>query len=575
MASESMVSLASSIHAGPKTFALLIGSGVSASSGVQTGWHVTLDLVRRLAVLRGEDAGVDPVSWYRDHADGDPDYSALLSELAPSPVDRRNLLKPYFEPTEEERAEGLKLPTKAHNAIAGMVAGGFIKVIVTTNFDRLLEASLAMAGVQPNIISSPAHAAGAMPIAHSECSILKVHGDYLSPDLKNTVDELGRYDPAVDRLLDEVFDQYGLVICGWSGKWDTALRNAILRSPGRRFATYWFHREPLAPEAQEILNHRDAIAIPIQDADTAFDSLADKVEGLADAIDQRPQDTSIAVAQLKKYLPDPVHRIKLHDLVDAETANLIDRVRDLSMEGIRIGNEQYAERMRVYEEATAGLLKLLATGAFFSDGVEHDRLWTRCVEQLATQQMERSGITILLNMRQYPTLLALYAIGLGSVAADRLEPIAHALGTIKVRELNQTRPVGVSASSWAVLRQDEVKKSIADLERRKTPISDHLLDVLRPAVSDIIRKEERLEELFDEVEYLMGLAYAASESSGEGMGPVERAAWRSWPTDQLPGAVVDRHKELLIREGVFQDTEQFAQTRQAYDKVIREISWRM
>ncbi len=459
MATDSMVSLASSIHAGPKTFALLIGSGVSASSGVPTGWHVTLELVRRLAVLRGEDAGDDPVSWYRGHADGDPDYSALLSELAPSPVDRRNLLEPYFEPTEEERTEGLKLPTKTHNAIAGLVTGGFIKVIVTTNFDRLLETALTQAGVQPNIISSPDHAAGAMPIAHSGCSIIKVHGDYLSPDLKNTVDELEKYDPAVDRLLDEVFDQYGLVICGWSGKWDTALRNAILRSPGRRFATYWFHREPLAPEAQEILNHRDAIAIPIQDADTAFDSLADKVEALADAIDQRPQETTLAVAQLKKYLPDPVHRIKLHDLVAAETANLIDRVRDLPMDGIRVGNEQYAERMAIYEEATAGLLKLLATGAFFSDRVEHDRLWTRCVEQLATRKMERAGSTLLLKMQQCPTLLALYAMGLGSVAADRLEPIAKALGTIEV-QVNQKRPVGVSASSWAVLDHDAVKKSM-------------------------------------------------------------------------------------------------------------------
>ena len=518
MASDPMVSLASSIHAGPKTFALLLGSGVSANSGVPTGWQVTLDLIERLALLRGEDTGDDPVAWYRNHAEGEPDYSALLTELAPSPVDRRNLLEPHFEPSDDERAEGLKIPTTAHNSIAKLVADGFVKVIVTTNFDRLIEAALAEAGVQPNVISSPAHAAGALPLAHSRCSIIKVHGDYLSPDLKNTVDELERYDSAIDQLLDEVFDQYGLLVCGWSGKWDPALRNAILRSPGRRFATYWLHRDPLEPEAEEIASHRDANRIPIQDADSAFGSLADMVDALAGAADQRPQDTAFAVAQLKRYLPDPVHRIKLHDLLAAETDNVIEQCRDLTAEG-EFGYQRYAERMRHYEEASARLIKLLATGAFFSDCDEHDRLWSRCVEQLVTTTTTRSGLTVLIRMQQYPTLLALYAVTLGAVAANRLEPAAMALGSIKVQESGRQLPIMASVSSWSVLDGDIVKKSIAELGRRKTPVSDHLLDVLRPAMTEIIRDEMRLEDCFDEAEYLIGLSYASLH--GQGRGPVE------------------------------------------------------
>lgn len=34
------------------------------------------------------------------------------------------------------------MPTVAHKAIANLVKHGFIKVIVTTNFDRLLERAL-------------------------------------------------------------------------------------------------------------------------------------------------------------------------------------------------------------------------------------------------------------------------------------------------------------------------------------------------------------------------------------------------------------------------------------------------
>ena len=493
----------------------------------------------------------------------------MLAELALSPSDRRNLLEPYFEPTEDERAEGIKLPTKAHSAIAGLIAGGFVKVIVTTNFDRLLEAALTEAGVQPNVISSPAHAAGALPIAHSKCTVIKVHGDYLSPDLKNTTEELDHYDLKIDRLLDEVFDQYGLVVCGWSGRWDTALRNAVLRSPSRRFATYWLHREPPAPEAQELLNHRDAIAVPIQDADTVFESLADKVDALVDAIDQKPQDTALAVAQLKRYLPNPVHRIKLHDLVAAEVDSAIGRVGDLPMGSLGIDAEQYVGRMATYEGATTRLLRLLATGAFFSDCDEHDRLWKKCVERLATRRVERAGLQVLLHMQQYPTLLALYAVGLGSVAADRLDPIARALGTTTVQESFGPCAVGVSASSWRVLDHDSVKKSIPEFANHRTPLSDHLLNVLRPAVSEIVPEKDRLEDLFDEVEYLMGLACAHHK----GRGPIGRAAWRSLDSDRLPGAVIDRHRELLVIEGVFEDTEQFAETRQRYDSQIRSREW--
>lgn len=177
--------------------------------------------------------------------------------------------------------------------------------------------------------------------------------------------------------------------------------------------------------------------------------------------------------------------------------------------------------------------------------------------------MERAGDGALRKMQQYPTLLALYAIGLGSVAADRLEPIAHALGTIKVQDQNRARPVGVSASSWTVLHDPLVRKSISGLEDHKTLVSDHLLDALRPAVSEIIR-EERLEDLFDEVEYLMGLACA----SDYGEGPVGRTAWRSWSTDRHPGTMIERHEELLVTEGVFQSVEQLAETRMAYNNTV-------
>ena len=351
-----MVSLASSVHAGPLMFAVLVGSGISRSAGVPSGEEVTVDLIRHLADAQRQDAGADPIAWYREHVGGEPDYSTIVTELARSPADRSRLLSSYFEPTPEEREEGLKIPTKAHRAIARLVAGGFVRVIITTNFDRLLENALSEAGVEPIVVSGPADADAAMPIMHSRCTVIKVHGDYLFSDLRNTAEELAAYDEPMDRLLDEVFDRHGLIVCGWSAKSDVALRDAILRTRNRRFATYWLHRGSPQPEADKVIANRGAVCIEIRDADTAMEDLCSMVQALTDSLDQRPIDTAVAVARLKQCLPDAAQHIRLHDLVIGETGTVIDQVRDLPMDTPpdRQGYRRFAFEVGVSEVRVSG-----------------------------------------------------------------------------------------------------------------------------------------------------------------------------------------------------------------------------
>ncbi len=143
-----------------------------------------------------------------------------MHQIAKSPSERSRLLREFFEPTEEQHAEGRKRPTPAHHAIAALVARGYIRVIVTTNFDRLLELALADIGIQPVVISTADAANGALPLTHSRCSIIKINGDYLDTRIRNTSDELERYDESSERLLGQVFDEYGLIVAGWSAEWD-------------------------------------------------------------------------------------------------------------------------------------------------------------------------------------------------------------------------------------------------------------------------------------------------------------------------------------------------------------------
>ena len=236
-----------------------------------------------------------------------------------------NSCESYFEANEQEREEGKKKPTAAHHAIAQLAAQGFIRVIITTNFDRLTESALREAGVEPTVLSSADHLKGALPLTHLQCCVFKVHGDYLDTRILNTSDELDEYPEEISRFLDRVFDEFGLVVCGWSATWDGALRDAIYRTPSRRFTTYWaVHREP-SDEAKRLIENRSAEVIPIEDADSFFQKVQHKVEAIEEFRKPHPLSTEAAVASLKRFLPDPRHQIRLADFIDETVDRVIEK----------------------------------------------------------------------------------------------------------------------------------------------------------------------------------------------------------------------------------------------------------
>jgi hypothetical protein len=257
--------LALSLHHSPGVHAILVGSGLSRAAGIPTGWEIALDLIRRLAALDGVTEHDDWAKWYRDKYGKEPSYSEILDALASTPAERRAILHGYIDAPE---GGDTRKPTKAHYAIAQLVASGAVRVIITTNFDRLIENALREAGIEPTVIASDDAIAGATPLVHAKCTVIKVHGDYLDARIKNTDEELVDYSPAMNALLDQVFDNFGLLAVGWSGEWDTALRSSILRAPSRRYPFYWATRGSVGGLAQDPLDQRGGRSFPIADAET-------------------------------------------------------------------------------------------------------------------------------------------------------------------------------------------------------------------------------------------------------------------------------------------------------------------
>src|SRR5262249_10935310 len=85
----------------------------------------------------------------------------------------------------------------AHRAIAQLAAKGAVRVILTTNFDRLTERALEDAGVPPQVLHRPEQLASATPLAHAKVTVIKLHGDYADLEQRNTIDELAEYPEAL------------------------------------------------------------------------------------------------------------------------------------------------------------------------------------------------------------------------------------------------------------------------------------------------------------------------------------------------------------------------------------------
>ena len=534
-------SLAFSIQANPGVYAVLLGSGISRAAQIPTGWEITLDLVRKLAKLLNETCEPDPAQWYREKSGKEADYSDLLETLAKTPAERQQLPRGYWEPNDQEREEGAKQPTAAHRAIAVLAAQGFIKVILTTNFDQLMETALREEGVQPTLLSSPDNIEGALPLVHTRCCVFKVHGDYLDARIRNTQAELDQYPPAFDQLLNRIFDEFGLIVCGWSADWDGALRSAMTRAPSRRFTTYWATRGEPGGKAQRLIEQRGAQVIRIEDANTFFQTVQQHVESIEEFSQPHPLSTDAAVASLKRYIPDPRRRLRLADLVDKTVRQIIETT---SGGNFDLGDpcppeETGAARMQGYETVCSTLLAMAPIGGYQAEE-EQALMWQQALRRLGSRTVSvgTGFFEKWSDLQRYPAALLLYALGLGAVEAGRLWFLERMLATDLYPGLQQE-----------AFAARELALPFGYFSRFAPAINDRLDNTLRPHAERISLEGDRYTLIFEKLDILTALNIAYHEGSFES----QEYYWKNM------AAFSYRHRNSMrraIRRQVIQEIEE-------------------
>jgi len=255
-----------------------------------------------------------------------------------------------------------------------------------------------------------------------------------------------------------VFDEYGLIVAGWSADWDTALRRAVEGCPTRRFTTYWTHRGALTARAANLIALRGATTIPIVDADIFFREVNDKVVALETFSASDPLSAQVAVARVKKYLSADAYKINLSDLFLTETERVRRAVTD-SRFPVQVSPNSFTgaallARMQAYEAELNVLLPMLVCGAC----PEQQPPLLKSFKRLADQSMPESGAmtVIWLKLRHYPAQVLMYAMGLSALANSNYR-FLKALFDLNIR-IDSYKPEKTAAATLhnlGILNRDE------------------------------------------------------------------------------------------------------------------------
>jgi hypothetical protein len=500
---DPIISLAFSMYSNPGVYAVLLGSGVSRSAQIPTGWQIVLDLCEKLASAYEEDTLGAPELWYREKFGKEARYDDLLDSVCSTADERQALLKGYFEQSEDDHESEHKLPTHAHKAIAWLVKEGFIRVILTTNFDPLMEMALQEQGIPFDVVSTEDAIKGIRPIIHSNCTIIKLHGDYRDTRIKNTPEELSNYPEEINKILERILDEFGLIIAGWSGEWDEALKNAMYRAINRRYSWYWLEVGGISEAAKSMIQHRQAKIVKMTGADEFFTTLKNQVEGISTSKKKHPLTYDLALTIAKK-LVSRKQDIELQDLINEESFSIRNEILGMELSG---AEEQFLIQLDQYPQLTSRFIGLVIPLVAFGNEPLHHEIYKNSISRIGALPVVGSS-TWLIELRSYPALLVMYIAGITAVAYKRYDWLKTILLHKGRYDLNKYSLVPFINKHQIYSVFGSAERIIPNTSSSNfTPANQHVFNLLKPFMMSILPTEEEYTDAFDLFEWLNCLIY--------------------------------------------------------------------
>ncbi len=225
-----------------------IGAGVSSASGLPLG-DTLRDLV--LSRLYPELPSFDHVKTFRTSFY--PDQNDITLEMVLQQVGQRlgydginDFLKPVFKKIKE--------PSLSHEFLASLAKKGFISLILTTNFDDLLEEVLKREKVDFRVVSGRSECVLIDRSFGREVIIWKIHGTLEEPEsLSITQQDVYHFPPEKQKTLRCLFQDYNVVFIGYSMR-DPDIMEVINQvvPKNKKYSFFWVSTSPLSKISENI-----------------------------------------------------------------------------------------------------------------------------------------------------------------------------------------------------------------------------------------------------------------------------------------------------------------------------------
>jgi NAD-dependent SIR2 family protein deacetylase len=225
-----------------------ISAGVSSASGLPLG-NALRDVVLRN--LYQEYPSFDHVNKFR--ASFYPDQKNILLEMVLQQVGQRlghdginDFLKPFFNKVKE--------PSLSHELLASLVEKRFISLILTTNFDNLIEEALKREKVDFRVLSERAECVSIDKELNKDVIIWKLHGTIEDPrSLAATEQDVLHFPQKTQDALRFLLQNYNIVFVGYSMN-DLDFMEIInqIDPHNKKYSFFWVGPSPLDKTRENI-----------------------------------------------------------------------------------------------------------------------------------------------------------------------------------------------------------------------------------------------------------------------------------------------------------------------------------
>lgn len=185
-------------------FTLFLGAGASVSSGIKHASALIDEWREVYCDMYSKDELISK-HWYKKINE----YSELFEALYDQPSQRREFIETCID-------EGV--PSWGYIYLVNLLIENCFNTVFTTNFDDLLnEACYSYSKNLRPIVSAHDSSINSVRLTSSRPKIIKLHGDFLFDNIKNTVRELESLEDNMRSKFKQFASEFGMIVVGYSG----------------------------------------------------------------------------------------------------------------------------------------------------------------------------------------------------------------------------------------------------------------------------------------------------------------------------------------------------------------------